>query len=62
MEYEQLKRLIREYYPFPIAHMYKKMLGVFDRRRLLLPVAAALMFVALIVGNVFGCQPYKACQ
>ena len=30
MEYEQLKRLIREYYPFPIAHAHKKVVGLLE--------------------------------
>lgn len=30
MEYDQLKRLVRESYPFPIAHAHKKTLGLLD--------------------------------
>jgi hypothetical protein len=30
MDMQELKRLIREQYPFPIAHAHKKTLGVLD--------------------------------
>ena len=30
MEYDELKRLVRESYPFPIAHAHKKTMGLLD--------------------------------
>ncbi len=33
MDFDELKRLVREHYPFPIAHAHTKTLGVLDDNR-----------------------------
>ena len=53
MQSEQLKRLIRERYPFPIAHAHKKTMGVFDdnieKLKCLLETAeTTIQFLALL--------------
>jgi len=53
MDYEQLKRSIRESYPFPIAHAHKKTLGVLDdnveKLKCILETAeATIRFLALL--------------
>ena len=53
MNDEQLKRLIREHYPFPIAHAHKKTLGVLDNdleklKCLLETAEITIQFLALL--------------